>query len=181
MSGNVVLSAVGLDTFKGKHISAICVCGFDKNEENHCAHFVSHALELNDSLKIGLTCAQMTNKGTKLKAKGAGACIRVNEVFNFCKDIPIPDESGCLIYITKLANFKKDGTMGDMSKKHIGIYLAKEVWHYSNTDKQVRRWTKDEWVAKLDAHYDHHTVVKFTVIPDGANFLNFAGVLALAQ
>jgi hypothetical protein len=35
--------------------------------------------------------------------------------------------------------------------------------------------------AKLDAHYGKHTVVKFTVIPDGATFRTLAQVLALGQ
>jgi hypothetical protein len=122
----------------------------------------------------------MTYAGKKFKAKGAGACLRVNEVFNFCEDIPVLDESGCLIYITKLANMA-NGSMGEMSQKHIGIYFNKEVWHYSNTHHQVMRWTKDDWVSKLDAHYGKHTVVKYTVIPDGANFLTFSQVLALAK
>ncbi len=177
----VLLTAAGLDTFKGKDIGEICACGYDATKDNHCAHFVSHALELNDSLHIGLTCATMTNKGTKLKAKGVGACLRVNEVFNFCDNIPVPDESGCLIYITKLANMEKDGKMGQMSQKHMGIYFNKEVWHYSNTDQEVKRWTKDEWVSKLDAHYGKHTTVKYTVIPEGANFLTFSQVKELAK
>ena len=181
MVSYVLITAAGLDTFKGNDISEICPCGFDDDDQNHCAHFVSHVLELNDSLKIGLTCAQMTSEGKKLKAQGAGACLRVNEVFNFCEDIPVPDESGCLIYITKLANVKKDGTMGDMPQKHIGIYFKGEVWHYSNSDQEVERWTKADWISKLDAHYGKHTVVKYTVIPDGATFLTLAQVLALGN
>jgi hypothetical protein len=116
-----------------------------------------------------------------LKSQGAGACLRVNEVFNFCEDIPVPDESGCLIHITKLANMKKDGTMNDMSQKHIGIYFKGEVWHYSNTDQEVKRWTKDQWISKLDSHYGKHTTVRYTVIPDGASFLTFAQVVALGN
>jgi hypothetical protein len=181
MVSYVLITAAGLDTFKGNDIGSICPCGFDDDDQNHCAHFVSHVLKLNDDLHIGLTCAGMSNQGKKLKSKGAGACLRVNEVFNHCADIPVADESGCLIYITKLANIKKTGEMGDMPKKHIGIYFGGNVWHYSNTDQEVECWTKADWVSKLDQHYGRHTVVKFTEIPDGATLLNLTQVLALAK
>jgi hypothetical protein len=181
MVSYILVTEAGLDSFKGKDIGEICPCGFDDDDQNHCAHFVSHVLGLDDSLHIGLTCAQMTSKGKKLKAQRVRACLRVDEVFNFCEDIPVPDESGCLISITKLANLKKDGAMGDMPQKRIGIDFKGEVWHYSNTDQEFKRWTKADWISKLDAHYGKHTVVKFTVIPDGATFRTLTQVLALGK
>src|SRR6516164_6461292 len=108
MASKVLLTAAGLDTFKDKSIKDICPCGYNQTHThvrpahghhghhdhhshvghdqkiNHCAHFVSHVLKLNDALHIGVTCAQMTSKGKTLKSPGAGACLRVNEVFNFC-------------------------------------------------------------------------------------------------
>jgi hypothetical protein len=68
-----------------------------------------------------------------------------------------------------------------LSQKQTGIYFQGEVWHYSNTDQEVKRWTKADWVSKLNAHYGKHTVVKFTVIPDGATFRMLTQILDLDQ
>jgi hypothetical protein len=188
MLGYVLITAGGLDTYVGNDIDTICPCGYHATKDakghhiNHCAHFVSHALQLNDALHIGYTCAQTSEKGKKLKAKGVGACLRVNEVYNFCEDLSQPDESGCLIYITKLANFHKVArTMGDNPHKHIGIYLNGNVWHYSNSHQEAQCWSKGDWVSRMDAAYGKHTVVKYTEFPDGANFLTLAKLLDLAK
>src|SRR5438270_568496 len=118
MPDPVILNAPGLDAFVGKDIGEICPVGYDDDKFNHCAHFVSHVLKLNDALGIGDTCATTTfDRKRQYKSKGVGACLRVNDVFNVSTDLVLPDEKGCLIYITKLSNIGNDGTMGDNPHK----------------------------------------------------------------
>jgi hypothetical protein len=71
--------------------------------------------------------------------------------------------------------------MGDNPHKHIGIYVAGDVWHYSNSHQEVARWDLDKWKKTLDAHYRGHTTVKFTVLPSAATFLSPAQIQALAR
>ena len=178
----VILNAPGLDAFVGKWIGDICPVGYDDDAFNHCAHFVSHVLKLNDDTGLGPTCATTSlERKQKYKGKGVGACLRVNEIFNACDDLVLPDAKGCLVFITKLTNIKNDGTMGDNPRKHIGIYFGGNVWHYSNTHQEVARWDFDQWKKTLDAHYGGHTTVKFTRLPTGASFLSPAQIQALAR
>jgi hypothetical protein len=172
-----VISAAGLDTFTGKPISQICPLMFHDSKQNHCAHFVGHVLRLKDG--VGLTCAGMTSKGTKYP--GAGACLRVNELFNVCEDLAVPADRGCLIYITNLTNFLKGGLMGQSPHKHVGIYFGGDVWNYSNQAGQVKREKLADFIARMDKAYSGHTVVKYTVIPDSADFLSPAQVQDLAK
>jgi len=39
-----------LNSYVGKNISEICLNGYANNNDNHCAHFVSHILNLHFSL-----------------------------------------------------------------------------------------------------------------------------------
>ena len=63
-----------LDGFKDMNIKDICSCEFRNDADNHCAHFVSHAM----GFAFGYTCKSMTGKGKM------GASIRVHEVFAMC-------------------------------------------------------------------------------------------------
>jgi hypothetical protein len=65
MPGTIILNAAGLDAFVGKWIGDICPLGYDDDAFNHCAHFVSHVLKLNDATGIGLTCATMSSDSKK--------------------------------------------------------------------------------------------------------------------
>lgn len=67
-----------LKTYEGLDIKEICTTGFDSAGLNHCAHFVSHVLELG----FGMLCGNMT-----WQTKGQGVCIRVDEIFNRCKEV----------------------------------------------------------------------------------------------
>jgi hypothetical protein len=174
-----VVNATGLDAYVGKPISQICPLMFHDAKQNHCAHFVGHVLRLTDGLGVGLTCAGMTSKGTKYP--GAGACLRVNELFNVCQNLAVPADRGCLIYVTTLTNFLKGGLMGQSPHKHVGIYCGGDVWDYSNQAGQVKREKLADFIARMDKAYGGHTVGKYTVIPDGADFLSPAQVQDLAK
>jgi hypothetical protein len=172
-----VVNAAGLDTFKGKDMSAICPLGFDDATQNHCAHFVCHVLKLNSS-HIGLTCEGMVSGKKKFAA--SGACIRVHQLFNYCENIAVPAELGCLIFITKATNVDRvSGLMGNIPDKHVGIYFHGDVWNYSNDAGMVLHETKAAFINRVDARYHGNTVVKYTVIPDEFEFLTLSQVQAL--
>lgn len=172
MGAILPLSTAALDEYVGASIEEICVVGYGKvgDDENHCAHFVGHALSLHSGLGIGRTCNQMTFAG---KSQGAsGACIRVDEIYNFCDDLEAPAETGCLAYYTLSGNMHRDGTMGQMRKKHIGIYFQGLVWNYGNTKDQVRC----DAVAGLKRLYGKNTITRFTEFPSGAKFKTFTEI-----
>ena len=177
MATPLVLSVAGLDAFKDKAIGDICPLGYA--DGNHCAHFVGHTLKLNPSVKIGATCDALLPHPTKFP--NAGSCVRAHELFNFCTDLNVAKESGCLIFITKGTNIAADGTMGNIPQKHVGIYFQGEVWNYSNDAGKVLREKVADFKARIDTAYHGHTVAKFTEIPSAAVFLSPSQILALAK
>ncbi|MEX0794497.1 MAG: hypothetical protein WD045_15285 [Pirellulaceae bacterium] len=129
------LTEILLNSYLGKNISEICLNGYDDKSENHCAHFVSHAANLD----FGYTCRSHTGK------KNQGANLRVHEVFARCAKTSeviqcSPSQSG-LVFISAPSNFvtPKAGptTMRNVPKKHIGFLLNGHIWHYSNGQDQV--------------------------------------------
>lgn len=130
------MSKVKLDGYLNKHISEICGVGYNKNSDNHCAHFVSHVLGLN----FGFTCGMMVHS-----SQSAGS-IRVQEIFPKCKQVgswdTLSDSLECgLVFITRASNVNiQDKTMLNVPRKHVGIFYGKEikrVWHYSNSRNRV--------------------------------------------
>ncbi len=170
------LTASALDDFVGKTIEDICPLHFGKigDEHNHCAHFVSHVLKLNPTLQLGATCGDML---WHKKDSPAAACMRVNDVYNACNDLAKADETGCLAYYTLPGNIDKDGRMGQMSQKHIGIYFQGSVWNYGNKKDAVRKDAVDD----LGALYGTKTITRFTEFPLGATLLTLAQIQALAS
>ena len=173
MANNLDLTSEHLDEYVGLSVDDFCGLGFGDlgDEHNHCAHFVGHALSLNASANVGLTCAAMTRSGRAHQAEGA--CLRVNEVFNRQTQLAEADEKGCLVYITMQSNLTgKPGayTMGQAKKKHIGIYLGGQVWHYGNNKDKVRKQSLEEF----EEHYSGDTIVLFTRFPQRAVFARAA-------
>jgi hypothetical protein len=170
------LTASLLDSFVGKSIEDICPLSFGKKKDthNHCAHFVGHVLKLNSLVVSGMTCAGMVFAGKKNPA--AGALIRVNDIFNVSADLAEPDSKGCLAYYTLASNIGKDGLMGTMAQKHVGICLDGNVYNYGNTDDKVR---KDK-VGDLKALYGKNTITLYTVLPPSHDVLTLAQIKALA-
>lgn len=138
------LRKIDLTAYEGKKIGDICETGFDDSKLNHCAHFVSHALDI----KTGMLCGSM-----KYETRGRGASVRVDSVFNYCIDRGNwvdrdKTRKACLIFTTPTSNVASVGialpTMGDHPKRHIGIYFDGFVWHYSNSqDKVISEATAD--------------------------------------
>jgi len=124
-----------LKSYLGSHIGAICPNGFDADSENHCAHFVSHAL----GLEFGMTCARLVHRS---RHHGAGANVRVQELFAACPNVrellECPTVGTALIFVSAPTNFSaKTHTMRNVPKKHVGILHNGVMWHYSNRERRV--------------------------------------------
>ena len=143
-----------LIAYEGKHIKDICSAGFTGDETNHCAHFVSHAL----GYSFGLTCHALTGKG-KATSK---ANVRVQEIFAKCPkvgqwdDVATPSQG--LVFVTDASNVNLAAKMmKNVPKKHIGIYVGGDVWHYSNTrDKVVK-----QSITQFSKHYPGSNIALF--------------------
>jgi hypothetical protein len=142
-----MITETALNGYLGKHISAICTVGYTSNSDNHCAHFVSHAL----GYQFGATC--------RLMASGSGTpgSIRVQELFARCLEVGQWDQmpasllSG-LVFITNAANVHlRSRTMDNVPRKHVGIFFGAHhnIWHYSNQDRKVVCQTP----AQFSLHY----------------------------
>lgn len=163
-----------LDQFVGLSIEKICPLKFGTvgDSHNHCAHFVGHVLKLNNTNSNGFTCAGMMIAGKNHPE--AGAVIRVNDIYNACVDLEEPDPLGCLAYYTVASNIK-DGLMGTMSKKHVGICLQGYVYNYGNGKDAVR---KDK-VGDLSNLYGSKTITRYTKLPLTYSVLTLEEIQAL--
>lgn len=171
------LTTMLLDEFVGLSIEQICPLKFGSigDDHNHCAHFVGHVLKLNSSAANGLTCAGMVYAGKQNPT--AGALVRVNDIFNICRDIAEPNPLGCLAYYTLPENINKDGAMGTMRQKHVGICIGGYVYNYGNKNDKVRRDKVDD-LARL---YGKKTITLYTALPTSHTVLTLAEVKALAN
>jgi hypothetical protein len=134
-----VLNSALLDSYLGANIADICPHGYTDNSLNHCAHFVSHVL----NLSLGsVTCKGMS---AVKQADRIGVCIRVHELFAACPELGLYDDcsselktSGVLVFVTSpsVVNLQAK-RMSNVPKKHIGIGIGDTIWHYSNTKDQV--------------------------------------------
>lgn len=133
----------------GKHISEICGNGYTADNLNHCAHFVSHALQLN----VGYTCKAQTGGASD------GACIRVHELFRYCKTVGnFTDRPAgavnLLVFITNPANVQlASKIMVNHPRKHVGVLFGDVIIHYSNT--------KDKVVEQSFADFGKHYAAPF--------------------
>ncbi|MCU0728260.1 MAG: hypothetical protein MUE73_21135 [Planctomycetes bacterium] len=125
----------------GQHISAICGVGFHDDNQNHCAHYVSHLL----GLRRFVTCRAL------VRGAGTPATIRVDDVFRQCvrvgvwADLP-PEVGQGLVFLTNPVNVNVSRqTMSAVRRKHVGIFMgpARQVFHYDNDMKKVVRQTID--------------------------------------
>ncbi len=139
------LSADLLNQYVGKNIVDICAFGFASGAENHCAHFVSHVLQL----EFGYTCAR------------GGRNIRVQEVFAKCPEVGEFDDrpgQSCLVFVTKASNVHLAKKIIDnVPKKHIGIFYNGTIWHYSNSRGHVVTQVPSEFIK----HYPTQTNALF--------------------
>jgi hypothetical protein len=141
-----------LDAKAGKTITDFCSV-LTAADLNHCAHFVSHALDIT----VGMRCGNM-----RWATRGTGVSIRVDEIFNYCTDrgpwASLPNtHNACLIFVTLAGNVTTSAgglpTMGDQPRKHIGIHISGHVWHYSNGQDFVIRETVSAFETRFRGTY----------------------------
>lgn len=130
-----------LEDCLNKNISEFCQNGYTNNDDNHCAHFVSHIR----GYTFGYTCASAGS------GAGAAACVRVHEIFQRCGEVGVfadrPNNiTECLAFVTKSAGVNlTTKTMANIPKKHIGIYSLGHIYHYSNSRRFVFRESPEDF------------------------------------
>jgi hypothetical protein len=134
-----------LTGYLGKPIADICRNEYVSPHDNHCAHFVAHVL----GYQFGVTCQIM---GT---GNGPAATLRVQELFPRCGRVGAwslrPHSlDTCLVFITRAGNVNLSSkSIANVPRKHVGIFAAGWVWHYSNREQKVVRQTP----AQFAQHY----------------------------
>jgi hypothetical protein len=151
----------------GKSISQICDGKFHDLSQNHCAHFVSHLLDLGFSFN----CREF------MGGNGHPANVRVHEVFAQCPKVgrwADADRSQTqIVFVTKEANVNiATKTMINIPQKHVGIWHDGKIWHYANTADKVVAWTDDEFLTRFQGIYDGHQALFFGTIPGSDLELN---------
>ena len=121
-----------LEDSLGKSINQICLNNLHDPNLNHCAHFVSHILELDFSFN----CKEFRGGNNK-----AGN-VRVHEVFARCPKVgqfeDRPADHPVLVFVTRrdVVNLPNK-QMANIPQKHIGILADGNVYHYSNSNDKV--------------------------------------------
>lgn len=160
----MTISIADLQAFVGKNIGAICSNGFDSAAQNHCAHFVSHAL----GIGLGMKCGDMT-----FKTKGTGASIRCDELYNRLSRRGAIDKTttladGTLVFVLSARNVRAN-MMANVPQKHVGIYHSNKVFNFSNSQHQVVADSLDRFHAKFKSIYAGGDVSLFyAVVPQSA-------------
>lgn len=195
----------GLKIYVGKSVEAFCPFGYgrDADTQNHCAHFVSHALNIQvgtlctgllpwrvgakDPLFRGSTrgnraAGMFTGEGEEL-SDFKGATVRVNDLYNSID----PGEKGdwdsrpdpaadCLMFVTTPKNISKDrGTMGENSRKHVGIHTGGVVYNYGNTKDAVVDDLVEAFIKKFRHNYGADSIFLWAKVPDTTGFCVHAG------
>jgi hypothetical protein len=151
------ITAGTLEAYLGKPIAAICSNHYSTPSENHCAHFVGHAL----GLKIATLCGDLA-----WKTRHTGATIRVHELYNrLASKGPWGQrpakESTQLIFIVSKSSVVSN-VMANDPQKHIGIYLGGAIYNYSNTHhKVVKDRSVDAFYKKFDDYYTADDIALF--------------------
>lgn len=153
MSALEALVGKGLDDFCGRF-------GKVGDGHNHCAHFVSHVLQL--KIPGAALCSNVDGSTYAYKDRAQGFCIRVNEVFNSCRnrDVFNPAKPGTgtfLMVATVAANIEKKSPLliGSMKTKHIGFAANGLVYHFSNKQDVVVKQS----FAEFAQHYGGKTIL----------------------
>jgi hypothetical protein len=147
-----------LQGYVGKSIGQICNNGFALTSQFHCAHVVSHILDI----RMATLCGDLT-----YDTRRTGATIRCDELYNglvrkgLWDQKPTPD-NGLLIFCTAARNVNAGGHMMNVRQKHVGIYYSGMVFNYSNArQKVVADRSVEAFFNKLNAIYDGDDISLF--------------------
>jgi hypothetical protein len=202
-----------LAAYVGKTVEDFCTFGYGKKKdsENHCAHFVSHAL----NIQVGTVCSALLpwrlnrNSGNSVRLGSRdnelaglftqngkhrdpfkGATTRVNDVFNSIEadskgawEDRDDEKADCLIYATIPGNISKDRKkMGSMSRKHVGIHHDGKIYNYSNTLDQVVDDSLEQFQKKFKGSYGADVIFLWSAIPHvGAACVHRGGGVAASS
>ena len=133
-----ILNQPLLESYRGSHISEICLNRFDGNDRNHCAHFVGHVLQISH----GKTCHRMVHRSHRVMD---GGTILVSDLFDISPNVrelvACPTTGQGLIYVSAPGNFQQIGSnayrIKTVRKRHVGLLLNGSVWHYKNSQNKV--------------------------------------------
>lgn len=151
---------MSLEETVSKTISDFCGNLYTGAETNHCAHFVSHYL----NLQFGMNCRKLTGRNKE------AANVRVHEVFAQCPQVGWLESwngSGqVLVFVTRKTNVTlSTKTMQNVPKKHIGIYDGTHIYHYGNTLDKVVRQTVNQFKQSFQSAYGGDLGFYFGTVP----------------
>lgn len=80
------------------------------------------------------------------------------------------DYLGAIVYVTQAGNMRSGGKrMHTWPKKHVGLTLYGDVWHYSNTSRKVVCWSAEKFRSVFRRAYGPSAVYFLSDIHAGAN------------
>ena len=165
--GVIAAKNINLETYLGQSVVDFCgTFGSVADSEDHCAHFVSHVLQLR--IPGAALCSNVGSSSYTYEDRRKGFCIRVNQVFNSCQnrarwdDAKLPTDV-CFIVATVEANIERKSplTIGSMRQKHIGFYSGGWVYNYGNTNDTVKKTA----LADFKRHYGPRTILLRADLP----------------
>jgi hypothetical protein len=144
----------------GKDIREICPNRFHDENQNHCAHYVSHIANIGFSFN----CVEF--KG----GIGEPANVRVHEIFAQCPKVgrwtDANETRQQLIFVTRadVVDLPRK-KMQNIPQKHIGILSNGYVYHYSNTADKVIKQTPRDFLDRFQNAYSGHQELFFGYFP----------------
>lgn len=149
-----------LEETVGKAIDEICPNEFHDRRSNHCAHYVSHVLDL----RFSYNCVEY--KG----GKNAPGNVRVHETFARCPLVGRFENADLskviLVFVTRGSNVDLSRKwMGNIPQKHIGIFCDGYIYHYSNSKNAVTKWTPGRFLSAFQEYYTGNQELFFGTIP----------------
>ncbi|GKP06837.1 hypothetical protein [Klebsiella quasipneumoniae] len=145
-----------------KSISFFCKNNFTDNEENHCAHFVCHVLQID----TGYDCKLFMN------GQYPGACLRVHELFAACPAVGEWEHAPTglkIAFITDSFNVDLEShKMRNVPKKHVGIFSNGLIYHYSNIQDMVICQSAEDFMNRFKKTYGGNLKLYYGIIPPSA-------------
>lgn len=125
---HIMLTWEGLNSYVNFGIQDICYTGRTNPNENHCAHFVCHALGISHGGGDSACCdyASGSRGGVLIRVQELAAVTPWRAYF-LASDPCLVSE--CLIYVGLTAASR---SATDIPPGHVGFYLNGRVWHYEN-------------------------------------------------
>ena len=150
-----------LENAIGKSIDKICPNKFHNPSANHCAHFVSHMT----GLEFSFQCREF--KGGNSQPGN----IRVHEIFAQCpkvgKFVDKPSDRPVLVFVMRKDMVDLDAKrMRNIPHKHIGVFLEGSVYHYSNSNNEVVKWSPSKFLDVFQQIYSGEQGLFYGIIPN---------------